>query len=699
MLRAHVRDLDAAGAEGVADVKLLVLGNGRVGKTQLCRRLRGEAYDEAVPSTHGVLVTGAPQPKRNDGKEGRLNIWDFGGQDIYHGTHALFTRTAAIFLLAWTPALEDTKEYTHDGMIFRNHPLAYWVDYVRHLGGRNSPVLVVQTRCDGPADAAACPVPEAELFDTFAFLQPLRFSARTDRGRAALEEALAEAAAWLREHEGIAVIGAGRHRVQQRLQAMRDADDKHPQQARQHRTITQAAFRQLCEEEGGVSSPDHLLSYLNNIGAVFYRRGLFHDAIILDKGWALEAIYAVFHRQKSLNQIRRLKGRFTRSDLEDWVWRELDHGEPEQKLFLSMMQSCGICFVHRRAGPKADGETEYIAPDLLPDRTDPDLKIDQLFEDDLATEAAIFEYAILHPGLMRSIISRIGAAAGIAADYWKGGVYVYERETRSRALIEEEMIDTWRGSIRLQTQGGQAAVLLARLRTLIEEEQNQAGLAPLEFSTTAAVREPSRDAGIEEPWSRLSFGQEPSSGPEWYVSYAWSDKTPEGRDRTAIVDRLCAEAERRGTSILRDTNVIGLGERISKFMRRIGAADRVFVVLSDKYLKSSACMFELSEIWRNSRQEDEEFLKRIRVYTLPCANIWTLADRLDHAEYWRCQYDAVEARVKNGALRSLGELGYRDFKRMERFYTNVGDILTIVADTLQPRSFDDLVRYGFDDHS
>ena len=30
------------------DVKLMVLGNGRVGKTQICRRLRGEDYDDKV---------------------------------------------------------------------------------------------------------------------------------------------------------------------------------------------------------------------------------------------------------------------------------------------------------------------------------------------------------------------------------------------------------------------------------------------------------------------------------------------------------------------------------------------------------------------------------------------------------------------------------------------------------------------------
>jgi internalin A len=36
-LRAHLRDL-RAGAEPMRDARLLVLGNGRVGKTQLCRR-------------------------------------------------------------------------------------------------------------------------------------------------------------------------------------------------------------------------------------------------------------------------------------------------------------------------------------------------------------------------------------------------------------------------------------------------------------------------------------------------------------------------------------------------------------------------------------------------------------------------------------------------------------------------------------
>ncbi len=60
-LRAHFRDLEAGG-ERLPDVKALVLGNGRIGKTQICRRLRGEDFQPDADSTHGILVTTARLP-------------------------------------------------------------------------------------------------------------------------------------------------------------------------------------------------------------------------------------------------------------------------------------------------------------------------------------------------------------------------------------------------------------------------------------------------------------------------------------------------------------------------------------------------------------------------------------------------------------------------------------------------------------
>jgi internalin A len=124
------------------------LGNGRVGKTQICRRLRGEADNSDAPSTHGIQVTSAildsgPAPSR-------LNIWDFGGQDLYHGTHALFLHTNAAFLLVWARETENMSAHEYKGTTFQNQPLTYWLACVRHLAGAESPVVIVQTRCDRP---------------------------------------------------------------------------------------------------------------------------------------------------------------------------------------------------------------------------------------------------------------------------------------------------------------------------------------------------------------------------------------------------------------------------------------------------------------------------------------------------------------------------------------------------------------------
>ena len=39
----------------------------------------------------------------------------------------------------------------------------------------------------------------------------------------------------------------------------------------------------------------------------------------------------------------------------------------------------------------------------------------------------------------------------------------------------------------------------------------------------------------------------------------------------------------------------------------------------------------------------------------------------------------------------------RSYKLMEDFASKVGDILALFANIVQPRSFDDLKTYGFDD--
>ena len=63
-LRAHFDDL-AQGSEPLTDVKMIVIGNGRVGKTQICRRLHDGGYVENDDLTHGIQVRSIDFPAEN----------------------------------------------------------------------------------------------------------------------------------------------------------------------------------------------------------------------------------------------------------------------------------------------------------------------------------------------------------------------------------------------------------------------------------------------------------------------------------------------------------------------------------------------------------------------------------------------------------------------------------------------------------
>ena len=134
-LRAHLADL-TGDDDAVGDVKLMILGNGRVGKTQICRRLRGESFDEAVPSTHGVQVSSAPLAHGCAGQAGDAEDMGF-RRTGYLSWHACavpeIPRDFPTRVDAASP--RRSRFHTHGGFTFRNQPLAYWLAYVRTFGG------------------------------------------------------------------------------------------------------------------------------------------------------------------------------------------------------------------------------------------------------------------------------------------------------------------------------------------------------------------------------------------------------------------------------------------------------------------------------------------------------------------------------------------------------------------------------------
>jgi small GTP-binding protein len=135
--------------------KMILIGNGGVGKTCLVKRWLDHTFDEKEPSTHAIQLRRhfLKQLAKEQGFDDiQLQIWDFGGQDIYHATHRLFMQTRALFILVWDQqtenALSQTEKLNDNSEItYQNYPLLYWLDYAQNLGN-NSPILIVQTKKD-----------------------------------------------------------------------------------------------------------------------------------------------------------------------------------------------------------------------------------------------------------------------------------------------------------------------------------------------------------------------------------------------------------------------------------------------------------------------------------------------------------------------------------------------------------------------
>ncbi len=95
----------------------------------------------------------------------------------------------------------------------------------------------------------------------------------------------------------------------------------------------------------------------------------------------------------------------------------------------------------------------------------------------------------------------------------------------------------WAAEIHVQTQRGQAQVLLDRLLEFIDDRRVSIGARP--SGRTVAARgetsEPAKEAAIKP-------------APEYYVSYARNDDNPGSPEREAFVDQLCIAARRASPS-------------------------------------------------------------------------------------------------------------------------------------------------------
>jgi len=153
-----------------------------------------------------------------------------------------------------------------------------------------------------------------------------------------------------------------------------------------------------------------------------------------------------------------------------------------------------------------------------------------------------------------------------------------------------------------------------------------------------------------------------------FISYAW------GSEREEIVNQIDEALQKRGVKIIRDKRELGYKGSIKEFMERIGRGNCVIVVVSDKYLRSQNCMFELVEI-----AENKQFHNRIFPIVLSDANIYDPVGRVEYVKYWEDKISEL-----NNAMKSVGQMNLQgirdDIDQYDRIRDKISGLTSILKD-------------------
>jgi LPXTG-motif cell wall-anchored protein len=158
-----------------------------------------------------------------------------------------------------------------------------------------------------------------------------------------------------------------------------------------------------------------------------------------------------------------------------------------------------------------------------------------------------------------------------------------------------------------------------------------------------------------------------------FFSYAWDQDE-------ALIMQLYNSLKNAGFNVVKDKENMGYKGVISKFMNEIGIADFVIVAISDKYLKSKFCMYELYEIFKNSGMNRDVFGKKlfpIRIEeSLDLGNPDTVNE---YVKYWKEQEQEWTKRVKEESD-SITEEQARQFQFIKRLVIDIRNILSCLSD-------------------
>ena len=400
--------------EPLYEAKFLIIGEGGAGKTSLSKKIENEAYKLQTDenSTQGIDVI-QWQFIGSEGQKVRVNIWDFGGQEIYHHTHQFFLTERSLYGL-----VADTRE--------ENTDFFYWLKVVELLSD-NSPVLIIKNE----KQERQCQINERHLRSEFTNLKDiLSTNLATNRGLLEIKKAIQYQISQLPH------IGTPLPKLWVRIRSALENDSRN--------YISEEEYYRLCQINGLTNRPEmrQISRYLHDLGVClhFQNDSLLKKTVILKPEWGTKAVYKVLDNQT----VQKNLGCFTQADLAD-IWEDIQYAEMRDEL-LQLMMRFKLCY-------EIPGRPQtYIAPQLL-SANQP--KYDWNDQQNLILR---YEYEFMPKGIITRFIVEMHDLIEEQKQVWKNGVILNNNRARAEVI---ECYRYHKGEIKIRVSGFQKKELLS----------------------------------------------------------------------------------------------------------------------------------------------------------------------------------------------------------------------------------------------
>ena len=122
----------------VPGCKIVLLGDGGVGKTCIISRYISGTYDNSSAATNGASFCSKSVNFDKLGKSLLLDIWDTAGQEKYRALTKFFYKEAAVCILVY----DITKKTTFENI------KSYWYQQLKENGDKNIVTGIAGNKCD-----------------------------------------------------------------------------------------------------------------------------------------------------------------------------------------------------------------------------------------------------------------------------------------------------------------------------------------------------------------------------------------------------------------------------------------------------------------------------------------------------------------------------------------------------------------------